>query len=79
MIFDVIGDLLRARLIFQFFFFLSLSLGIPHAGLKLPGFTNPTTETNSADQRRAIIFRSGDVMLWVPASAKTTPLTASAK
>jgi hypothetical protein len=35
---------IRARLIFQFFFFLSLSLGIPHAGLKLPGFKNPTTE-----------------------------------
>jgi hypothetical protein len=33
---------IRARLIF--FFFLSLSLGIPHAALKLPGFKNPTTE-----------------------------------
>src|SRR5882762_8588846 len=35
---------IRARLIFPFFFFLSLSLGIPHAALKLPGFKNPTTE-----------------------------------
>jgi hypothetical protein len=70
---------IRARLIFQFFFFLSLSLGIPHAALKLPGFKNPTTEipTPPSDHipfRRCCAFgarKREDRLSWRPLEMRT--------